>query len=104
MRPSRKYLIVGAGALILSAIGQHVWSHQIWWTPAVLGVLALVQGFFGLDRYGRNQMPRGRNWSRTEERFIESDTGQAIDVLVNTATGERRYVPASGTDRGDRTP
>jgi hypothetical protein len=104
MRPSRKYLIVGAGALILSLVGQHVWSHQIWWMLIVFGVLALVQGFFGLDRYGRKQVPHGQDWTRTEERFIESDTGQAIEVLVNTATGERRYVPASGTDRGDRTP
>lgn len=34
----------------------------------------------------------GAGWSKTAERFIDPDTGQAVDVFYNPRTGERQYV------------
>jgi hypothetical protein len=31
----------------------------------------------------------GPGWVKTAERFIDPDTGQAVDVFYNPATGER---------------
>lgn len=34
-------------------------------------------------------------WQKTEERFVDPESGQAMQVLYNPRTGERRYEPDS---------
>ncbi len=34
----------------------------------------------------------GAGWTKTAERFIDPDTGKAVDVFYNPSTGERQYV------------
>ena len=34
----------------------------------------------------------GAGWVKTAERFIDPDSGQAVDVFYNPASGERQYV------------
>jgi hypothetical protein len=36
--------------------------------------------------------PLGPGWTRTPERFIDDETGKAVTVYVQPATGERKYV------------
>jgi hypothetical protein len=35
--------------------------------------------------------PKG-NWVRTEERFIDDETGEPVTVYMDPQTGERKYV------------
>lgn len=34
----------------------------------------------------------GAGWVKTAERFVDPDTGQAVDVFYNPTSGERQYV------------
>jgi membrane protein implicated in regulation of membrane protease activity len=34
----------------------------------------------------------GPGWTKTEERFIDDETGEAVTVWLQRETGERRYV------------
>jgi hypothetical protein len=58
----------------------------------ILGLLAAVTAV--LDPvYGRaDGRPQGSRWQRTDERFIDPDTGRRVAVWFDAQTGERRYV------------
>ena len=34
----------------------------------------------------------GAGWVKTAERFIDPDSGKAVDVFYNPTSGERQYV------------
>ncbi|HEY3778496.1 MAG TPA: hypothetical protein VGL35_10605 [Rhizomicrobium sp.] len=34
----------------------------------------------------------GADWERTNERFVDTDSGKTVTVYVEPASGERRYV------------
>ena len=36
--------------------------------------------------------PPGAGWVRTDERFVDPDSGKMVDVFYHQASGERRYV------------
>ena len=36
--------------------------------------------------------PSGEGWERTEERFVDPETGQTLTVYYRPTTGERAYV------------
>lgn len=61
----------------------------------ILGVLLV--GSLGLERrYGRPGKQRSvphSDWQLTQERFIDEETGEAVEVWVDPLTGERRYEP-----------
>jgi hypothetical protein len=40
----------------------------------------------------------GTGWVKTEERFIDPDTGKTVDVFYDPRSGERQYV-SQGPDR-----
>ena len=64
---------------------------------AVIGAL-LTLGVL-LERVVYKRVDTGRpgpEWQRTEERFIDPDSGKAITVFVKPKTGERRYVEEGG--------
>jgi hypothetical protein len=61
----------------------------------IVGVLIVVTVFFE-PRYGRPGAPTSvpnHAWELTSERFIDDETGQALEVWVDPLTGERRYEP-----------
>lgn len=63
----------------------------------VLGGLLIV-GIAFEGRYGRpGQRPTdvSIDWHRTGERFVDEETGQPVEVLMDPLTGERRYEPMS---------
>ena len=36
--------------------------------------------------------PPGLDWQRTDERFVDPETGKLVTVYYHPASGERRYV------------
>ena len=38
--------------------------------------------------------PPGPDWQRTDERFVDPETGKLVTVYFHPATGERRYIAA----------
>ena len=69
-----------------------------WPVPANLALLAFgtlvaLGILFELDRYKRPTRDRpGPDWVRTEERFIDDETGAVVTVYYKPKTGERLYV------------
>ena len=65
----------------------------------VLG--AVIIASVGLEsRYGRPGAPTNvppHAWELTNEKFIDDETGQLLEVWIDPLTGERRYEPA-GSD------
>jgi uncharacterized membrane protein HdeD (DUF308 family) len=57
------------------------------------GVLLIVGTVYERVRYKPVEAvaPAG-NWVRTEERFIDDETGQPVTVYMDPETGERKYV------------
>ena len=43
----------------------------------------------------------GPGWVRTNERFVDPDTGKTVDVFYQPASGERQYV-SQGPETADR--
>lgn len=78
--------LVGAGiALVVgqagAALGISVWS-----------ALLLAGVVFERWRYKPTLAVAGAGFQPTAERFIDTDTGRPVQVFVEPATGERRYV------------
>ncbi|WP_295633702.1 hypothetical protein [Novosphingobium sp.] len=66
----------------------------------IIGSLIVI-GSVLLERRYRNRpatdgLPADR-WTATGERFIDSESGEAMQVWVDSLTGERRYLPATGS-------
>jgi hypothetical protein len=38
--------------------------------------------------------PPGPDWQRTDERFVDPETGKLVTVYFHPPTGERRYIAA----------
>ena len=84
-------LILG---LALLGIGLFQWIMRgncsypllIWGTILTVGVL------FERWRYRRIEDARASHWQKTDERFIDPETGKIVEVYYDPATGERRYV------------
>jgi hypothetical protein len=65
----------------------------------VIGAL-LIASVLLEGRYGRPGAPTGvprHAWEPTNERFVDDETGQVLEVWIDPLTGERRYQPA-GSD------
>ena len=67
----------------------------------LIGALIIVS--MGLERrYGRPGTPRRiehSDWQLTNEKFIDDETGQALEVWMDPLTGERRYEPMGSDPR-----
>ena len=65
----------------------------------VIGAL-IIASLVLEGRYGRpgapTDVPR-HAWELTNERFVDDETGQLLEVWIDPLTGERRYEPA-GSD------
>jgi hypothetical protein len=67
--------------------------------PAViLAVWAVIfLGGIAVERWRYQRLaagPPGPDWQRTDERFVDPETGRLVTVYVRPTTGERRYVTA----------
>ena len=78
------------GMLLLAAV-----FIQVLYGGAFVTPVAVVGAVLVLERVVYKRVDTGRlgpEWQRTEERFIDPDTGKAITVFVKSKSGERRYV------------
>jgi hypothetical protein len=79
--------VAGAVALALLGCG-----------PAALGlagwVLVLIVGLL-IERWRYKPLAErspGPDWTATDERFVDPETGKLVTVYYHPSTGERRYV------------
>jgi hypothetical protein len=67
----------------------------------ILGALLMLS--IALERrYGRPGTPprlEHSDWQLTKEKFIDHETGQALEVWIDPLTGERRYEPMGSDPR-----
>ena len=86
------------GTLLVTGLALHlVTGHG--YGLIIAGVILI--GSVLLERRYRNRpasdvLPADR-WSATGERFIDSESGVAMQVWVDSLTGERQYLPASSS-------
>ena len=87
-------LIVGA---IVALLGALLWSNGGGAIVLVLGLVILITAAFE-PVYGRpSRRPIGGSWQRTDERFVDPETGKLVTVWFDPDSGERRYVEERGS-------
>ncbi len=84
-------------ALAVGAIGlaTRLAGHQDATPFALWGCVIAAAVLLERWRYRSRSAVEGGDWQKTEERFVDPESGQATQVLYNPRTGERRYEPAS---------
>lgn len=75
----------GAAALLAGHRGAA--PVAIW--GSVVAVAVLVERW----RYRARDAGTSGEWQRTEERFVDPESGRTVQVLYHPRTGERRYEP-----------
>jgi hypothetical protein len=63
-----------------------------------LVAVVLIWFFFRSGGYKREPLnaPPGRDWTLTDERFLDPASGETLEVWYCPRTGERAYVRARG--------
>lgn len=84
-------LTVGLGAWLGGAPG--ALPMMIW------GAVLTAAVVFERWRYRSSATTDSDAWEQTGERFVDPESGQAMQVLYNPRTGARRYRPAPREDR-----
>lgn len=85
-------------ALAAAAIGlaAQLAGHRDATPFAVWGCVIAAAVLMERWRYrGRDSVEGTGDWQKTAERFVDPESGEAMQVLYNPRTGERRYEPAS---------
>jgi hypothetical protein len=82
-------LLCGAGALALAAL-------RLCPAAALLGLWAVIfLAGLAVERWRYQRLaaaPPGQGWQRTDERFVDPETGRLVTVYFHPPSGERRYV------------
>lgn len=84
------FLAIGLTSLLTHCYAPPGWPFIICGTILIIAVLCERW------RYQHVQHTHDERWRQTDERFEDPETGQTVEVLYDPATGERRYVRASG--------
>ena len=94
----RTFLLVVGVVLFVVGLGARLAGSPAATPSAVLGAVLVLALLLERWRY-RSPMPAaGGEWVRTEERFIDPESGRPMNVLFNPRTGERRYDGPSDDD------
>ncbi len=83
--------VLAAGALALAALRCFSAAGMLALWATVLLVGLLIERWRYKKLAGR---PPGPDWQRTDERFVDPETGKLVTVYFHPATGERRYTAA----------
>jgi len=78
-------LLVFAASLVLFARGEDSGPVAVWSGIVVLAVL------FERWRYNARHDPVDAGWVRTDERFVDPESGETLQVWYDPRSGERRY-------------
>jgi hypothetical protein len=96
-RPTLRTIVAILGALF--AAGALMLAVLRCFPPAgILAVWALIF-LVGLavERWRYKPLagrPPGPDWQKTDERFVDPETGKLVTVYFHAASGERRYIAA----------
>jgi len=83
--------ILAAAALALAALRCFPPAGLLALWAAILLVGLLIERW----RYKKlTPTQPGPDWQRTDERFVDPETGKLVTVYFHPATGERRYIAA----------
>ena len=89
----RTLLLVVALAVGVIGLGARLAGHHGAAPFAIWGCIIAAAVLLERWRYrSRDAAPDG-DWQKTQERFIDPETGQPMQVFYNPRTGERRYQP-----------
>jgi len=78
--------LAASGAVLPAAIG-----------PITMGLILTIGVIYERHRYKPlGETNPGPGWERTDERFVDPESGQLVTVYYNAATGERTYVRERG--------
>lgn len=91
----RTMVLVVALAVGAIGLGAQLTGHRDVAPLAVWGCLIALAVLVERWRYRSRNAAEGGEWRTTAERFVDPESGQAMQVLYNPRTGERRYEPAS---------
>ena len=91
--------IILLGAALVLALCRAPLPAIIW--PGIWGILLVGGLLFERGRYKPAERDHpGPEWTATDERFVDPQTGERVTVYYRPSTGERRYV-AADTQRND---
>jgi hypothetical protein len=83
--------LFATGALALAALRCFPPAGLLGIWAAILLVGLLIERW----RYKKlSAAPPGPDWQRTDERFVDPETGKLVTVYFHPPTGERRYIAA----------
>ena len=89
----RTVVITAAAILTCIGIGLIVSGVEVpGWQALALGAVVLFGMLAERWRYRRIEAPPKGDWQRTGEQFIDPSSGDAVEVMFDPRTGERRYV------------
>jgi hypothetical protein len=80
-------LVVGGIALAVIGCFPPAAGLALWGVILIIGLL--------IERWRYQPLGArspGPDWTATDERFVDPETGKLVTVYFNQATGERRYV------------
>lgn len=89
-------LAVGAVGGVLLAVGALSWAAgctRLALPAGIPGLLLTAALLIERWRYKPLSEDRpGPDWVKTDERFVDPETGKLVTVFYRPATGERRYI------------
>ena len=90
----RVALALVALALLLGGVAARAGGLPMAVPLLIWGTVLLLAVIFERWRY-RPRISQTGGWQPTDERFIDPQTGQALQVLYNPHSGQRRYIPVT---------
>jgi hypothetical protein len=80
-------LALAGGVVALFAGVEPAWVCVFWGAVVVLSIVFERVRYKPIERSAP-----GPGWTKTPERFIDEQTGEAVTVWLDPASGERKYV------------
>jgi len=91
----RTVLFVVALTAGVVGLGLRLSGHHGATPLAIWGCMIAAAVLIERWRYRSRSAAEGGDWRKTEERFVDPESGQAMQVFFNPSTGERRYERAT---------
>ena len=98
----RAFLLVAALATFAVGLGARLTGGRPWAAAAIVwGAVVACAILIERWRYRPAARAKDGEWQRTDEQFIDPESGRPIQVFYNPRSGERRYgSPADGRSAG----
>lgn len=90
----RKLLLIVALAVGAVGLGARLAGHRDATPFAIWGCVIAAAVLVERWRYRARRTEDGDGWQKTDERFVDPESGRAMQVFYNPRSGERRYEAA----------